>query len=99
MEFSSGETGFRDGKGGVELGGYGTDTAVELEDTGKLIARTHPIVFLPAVAIALIYGGVWLLLDQLGRGDSGLARLCFLIGVVVPPIFIVSLSGDGLFIP
>lgn len=63
------------------------DTSAELDEAEKLIARTHAIVFLPAIVIALIYGGCWLLLHQLGRGDGGLARLCFFVSVVAPPVF------------
>ncbi|MGE0847454.1 MAG: hypothetical protein AB7L41_14390 [Flavobacteriaceae bacterium] len=65
-------------------------TAETTLDQGEPVARTHPGVFIPAIAVAVIYGGLWALLHHgFGRGDSGFARLSFLIAAVVPPVLLL----------
>lgn len=50
----------------------------------------HRTIFLPAIIVALIYGGVWVLLLAVGQGDSALATLSLLVLLMVVPILIVK---------
>ncbi len=52
-------------------------------------AKAHASVFLPALVIAVLYGGIWLFIVALGKGDGALARLMVLICVIgVPAVFL-----------
>ncbi len=47
--------------------------------------KAHASVFLPALVIAVLYGGLWLFVVALGKGDGALARLMLLICVIGVP--------------
>lgn len=49
----------------------------------------HWTIFVPAITIALLYGGLWAVLAALGRGDMALARLLLLVALLVVPLLFV----------
>ena len=51
--------------------------------------KAHWTIFLPAICIALLYGGSWVFLLGAGRGDTGLARIALLVLMMVVPVLFV----------
>lgn len=63
---------------------YPTDTQ---EDTAR--HKAHWTIFLPAIIVALLYGGLWVSLLAAGKGDTALARLLLLVLLMVVPVLLV----------
>lgn len=55
----------------------------------RTLFRAHWSIFLPALIVALLYGGSWLLLVALGHGDWALARLALLVAIFGVPLLLV----------
>ncbi len=55
----------------------------------RQIVHAHWCVFLPTVAIALLYGSVWVWSMQAGHSNNGLARLSLLVLAVGVPLLFV----------
>ena len=51
--------------------------------------KAHWTIFLPAILIALLYGGSWLSLLAAGKGDTALARIALLVLMMVVPVLLV----------
>jgi len=51
--------------------------------------KAHWTIFLPAIFIALLYGGSWLFLLAAGKGDTALARITLLVLMMVVPVLLV----------
>lgn len=51
--------------------------------------KAHWTIFLPAIFIALLYGGSWVFLLAAGKGDTALARILLLVLMMVVPILFV----------
>lgn len=49
----------------------------------------HWSIFLPAMTVALIYGGLWAFLLAAGKGDTELARILLLVLLLVAPVLLV----------
>lgn len=63
------------------------DTTQTLEDTVRF--KAHWTLFLPALVVALLYGGLWLFLLASGKGDTALARLMLLVLLLIVPVLLV----------
>lgn len=81
---------------------------VDVDET-EVIGEAHWIVFLPVIAFAVLFAGLWLLLDIADRGATLPGRFAFLVAVLVTPLLTllsflryqttrVSRSFDGLWI-
>jgi membrane protein YdbS with pleckstrin-like domain len=81
---------------------------VDIDET-EVIGEAHWSVFLPVVMFAILFAGLWLVLDVAGRGASLPGRFAFLVAVLVTPLLTllsflryqtirVSRSFDGLWI-
>ena len=57
------------------------------DDTVRFNA--HWTIFLPALTVAFIYGGLWVFLLIAGKGDTALARLLLLVLLLVAPVLLV----------
>lgn len=51
--------------------------------------RGHWAIFLPSLAVALLYGGAWLVLLAAGKSETALARLALLVVMLVVPLLAV----------
>lgn len=51
--------------------------------------QAHWTIFLPALVVAIIYGGVWVFLLLAGKGESALATLCLLVLLLIVPVLLV----------
>lgn len=51
--------------------------------------RAHWTIFLPAIIVALLYGGVLLVLLVSGKGDTDLAKIMLLVLMLVVPLLLV----------
>jgi len=51
--------------------------------------KAHWTIFLPALIVALLYGGLWLFLLVLGKSDTALARILQLVLFLVVPVLLV----------
>lgn len=51
--------------------------------------KAHWTLFLPALVVALLYGGLWLFLLASGKGDTALARLMLLVLLLIVPVLLV----------
>jgi membrane protein YdbS with pleckstrin-like domain len=63
------------------------NTTQGLDDTVRF--KAHWTLFLPALVVALLYGGVWVFLLASGKGDTALARLMLLVLVLIVPVLLV----------
>ena len=54
----------------------------------EVVARVHASVFAPAVVVAALYGGAWLVYAAQGRGGEDFARLLLLICAVGAPLLL-----------
>ncbi|MGI9381974.1 MAG: PH domain-containing protein [Methyloligellaceae bacterium] len=54
--------------------------------------RVHWTIFLPALVVACLYGGLWLFLVAAARGDTAIARLLLLVAVVGAPLLLAHAS-------
>ena len=54
----------------------------------EVAARVHASVFAPAVVVAVLYGGAWLIYAAQGRGGEDFARLLLLICAVGTPLLL-----------
>ena len=63
------------------------DTAQTLEDTVHF--KAHWTLFLPALVVALLYGGLWMYLLAIGKGDTALARIMLLVLLLIVPVLLV----------
>ncbi len=63
------------------------DTTQTLEDTLRF--KAHWTLFLPALVVALLYGGSWVFLLLTGKGDTALARLVLLVLLLIVPVLLV----------
>lgn len=61
------------------------DDPSELENARDRVYRARWQLFLPTIAIALLYGAAWVYLNNEGRSDSALARLSVIIIAVGVP--------------
>ncbi|MHA1165921.1 MAG: PH domain-containing protein [Alphaproteobacteria bacterium] len=59
---------------------------------GTVRHKAHWTIFLPAIFIALLYGGSWLSLLAAGKGDTALARIVLLVILMVVPVLFVRAS-------
>ena len=57
------------------------------DDTARF--KAHWTIFLPALIVALLYGGVWVFLLVVGKGDTALARILLLVLLLVVPLLLV----------
>ncbi len=62
-------------------------TTQDLEDTVRI--KAHWTLFLPALIVAFLYGGLWLFLLATGKGDTALARLTLLVLMLIVPVLLV----------
>jgi len=51
--------------------------------------KAHWTIFLPAMTVTLIYGGLWVFLLIVGKGDTELARILLLVLLLVAPVLLV----------
>ena len=51
--------------------------------------RAHWTIFLPALVIIALYGGIWLISLGLGRGEGGLARLALQVAILGGPLLLL----------
>lgn len=51
--------------------------------------EAHWTLFLPAIIVALLYGGLWVSLLAAGKGDTALARVLLLVLLMVVPVLLV----------
>lgn len=51
--------------------------------------KAHWTIFLPALTVAFIYGGLWVVLLIAGKGDTALARILLLVLLLVAPVLLV----------
>lgn len=51
--------------------------------------QAHWTIFLPALVVTMLYGGVWVFLLLAGKGESALATLCLLVLLLVVPVLLV----------
>lgn len=58
-------------------------------NTDKPYFRAHWTIFLPALVVAVLYGGVLLILLISGKGDSGLAKIMLLVLMLIVPLLFV----------
>ncbi|HDL16501.1 MAG TPA: PH domain-containing protein [Rhizobiales bacterium] len=58
-----------------------------LDDTVRF--RAHWTIFLPTIIVALLYGGLWVFLLVVGKGDTALARILLLVLLLVVPVLLV----------
>lgn len=63
---------------------YSTDT-----QDGTLRFKAHWTIFLPAIVVGLLYGGLWVFLLVVGKGDTALARILLLVLVLAVPVLLV----------
>ena len=49
-------------------------------------------IFLPALIVAVLYGGLWLVLAVQGRGDTALAQMLLVVVVLGVPLLLVRAS-------
>lgn len=63
------------------------DTTQTLEDTVRF--KAHWTLFLPALVVAFLYGGLWVFLFLTGKGDTALARLMLLVLLLIVPVLLV----------
>ena len=66
--------------------GSATDMDLALSRALPHVARAHWALFLPTIAIALLYGSAWAILALGGAGDGALARLCLIVAVTATPL-------------
>lgn len=57
------------------------------DDTARF--KAHWTIFLPALIVALLYGGLWAFLLVAGKGDTALARILLLVLLLVAPVLLV----------
>lgn len=55
----------------------------------RLYCGAHWTIFMPAIVVAVLYGGVWLFLLAAGKGDSALAKIMLLVLLLVVPALLV----------
>jgi hypothetical protein len=63
------------------------DSKQTLEDTVRFNA--HWTLFLPALVVTGLYGGLWVFLLATGKGDTALARLMLLVLLLIVPALLV----------
>ena len=51
--------------------------------------KAHWTLFLPALVVALLYGGLWVFLLVNGKGDTALARIMLLVLMLIVPVLLV----------
>jgi hypothetical protein len=51
--------------------------------------KAHWTLFLPALVVALLYGGLWVFLLVTGKGDTALARIMLLVLMLIVPVLLV----------
>lgn len=56
---------------------------------GTVRFNAHWTIFLPALTVAFIYGGLWVFLLIAGKGDTALARILLLVLLLVAPVLLV----------
>ncbi len=67
-----------------------TDTLpADADESVVMRSVSHWSVFLPAVFVCALYGGVWLWMLSQDRGDGAIARLMLLVCVVIVPLLLV----------
>jgi len=57
----------------------------EAKSAGVPLYIAHWHIFIPTIVISIIYLLAWVALHELGMGDSGLARICFIVISVGAP--------------
>ena len=67
-------------------------TAHDTRDPGedRQRFRAHWTIFLPALVVACLYGGLWLFFVAAGKGDTALARLLLIVAVVGAPLLLAQ---------
>ncbi len=63
------------------------DSGQSPEDTARF--RAHWTIYLPTLIVALLYGGLWVFLLAMGKGDTALARILLLVLLLVVPVLLV----------
>lgn len=63
--------------------------ATRRSNGGRPFHGAHWTVFLPTVVVFLLYGGVWLVLICVGKGNTALAKISLLVILIVVPVLAI----------
>lgn len=58
-------------------------------DGNRSVYGAHWTIFLPSLAVFLLYGGAWLALAAAGKGNTALAKISLLVILIIVPVLAV----------